>query len=120
MKQYLMVLFFLLGLSSVSLSQEVKKNVKATENTTENFKVYGNCGMCKRTIEGALSNLEGISKGTWNIESKKLTVVFDPTILSIDLIKQEIANVGYDSDTHRAKVDVYKQLPGCCQYERPQ
>ena len=34
-------------------------------------------------------------------------------------IKQKIADVGYDSDSHRAKDEVYNSLPGCCQYDRP-
>ena len=40
-------------------------NVKSSpiiqnDSTIQNYKVYGNCGMCKRTIEGSLTGVEGI------------------------------------------------------------
>ncbi len=120
MKRYLIVVIFFLGLSTFAFSQEIEKSTQVTTITTENFKVYGNCGMCKRTIEGAISGLDGVAKGTWDVDSKNMSVEFDSTILSLDDIKQKIADVGYDSDSHRAKENVYQQLPGCCQYERPQ
>ena len=33
--------------------------------------------------------------------------------------KQQIADAGYDSETHRAKDEVYDNLHFCCQYDRP-
>ena len=38
-------------------------DANANDEDIEKFKVYGNCGMCKRTIENALINVEGITKG---------------------------------------------------------
>ena len=49
-----------------------------------------------------------------------MKVSFNSESITIDDIKQKIADVGYDTDSHRAKVDVYNALPGCCQYERPE
>lgn len=95
---------------------EVKSNGEGTSST---FTVYGNCGMCKTTIEKAVTDVKGIQSGEWDKETDQMTVVFDSEIISIDDIKQRIADAGYDSDTHRAKDDVYAALPGCCQYERP-
>lgn len=87
--------------------------------TTEVFTVYGNCGMCERTIEGSLTGVKGIKKADWDKDTDQMTVSFNPTVITIDQIKQRIADVGYDSDTHRAKDEVYDDLPGCCQYTRP-
>ncbi len=86
---------------------------------TEQFRVYGNCGMCEKTIEGALKDVKGVSVADWEKETDQMTVTYDPTLITLDEIKQKIADVGYDSDTHRAKDDVYNSLPNCCQYERP-
>ena len=86
---------------------------------TETFTVYGNCGMCEKTIEGSLKGVNGINLGDWNKETDIMTVSYDPTAITLDEIKQKIADVGYDSDTHRAKEEVYNELPGCCQYDRP-
>jgi copper chaperone CopZ len=93
-------------------------------NTTANiveetFTVYGNCGMCKRTIENALSGVDAILSSNWDVKTKQLTVKYDSKALELDDIKAKIAAVGYDSDTHRAPDEVYNNLHGCCQYERP-
>ncbi|MCB0693976.1 MAG: heavy-metal-associated domain-containing protein [Saprospiraceae bacterium] len=86
---------------------------------TEVFTVYGNCGMCERTIEGSLTGVKEIKKAGWDKDSDQMTVSFNPTVISFDQIKQRIADVGYDSDSHRATDEVYNNLPGCCQYDRP-
>jgi copper chaperone CopZ len=92
---------------------------KVAHDETKKFTVYGNCGMCKRTIEGALKDVKGVQSAEWNMETDEMTVTFNPHKISLDAIKQKIADVGYDTDTHRAKQEVYEALPGCCQYERP-
>ena len=35
------------------------------------FKVWGNCEMCKETIEGSLKK-EGITKAEWNVDTKNV------------------------------------------------
>lgn len=75
--------------------------------------------MCERTIEGSLKDLNGIIKADWNKETKMMEVTYNPHVISLKEIKQQIANVGYDTDEIRAKDKVYSKLPGCCQYERP-
>lgn len=50
-------------------------NVLAQDSKTETFKVYGNCGMCKKRIEKATTG-EGITKADWNVDSKIMTVTF--------------------------------------------
>ncbi len=87
--------------------------------TTEKFRVWGNCGMCKKTIEGALTDVKGVSKAEWNVDTNEMTVSFVSHVISLDDIKQKIADVGYDTDTHRATIEVYNALHGCCQYDRP-
>lgn len=87
---------------------------------TEVFTVYGNCGMCEKTIEGALSGVDGVSSADWNKEDDQLSVIFKSDVISLDEIKQKVADVGYDSDSHRSKDEVYTKLPGCCQYDRPE
>ncbi|MCF8239275.1 MAG: cation transporter [Saprospiraceae bacterium] len=86
---------------------------------TEVFTVYGNCGMCEKTIEGPLKGVKGVQKADWDRETDLMTVSYNPAKISLDQIKQMIADVGYDSDTHRAKDEVYNDLPGCCQYTHP-
>src|SRR3989304_5851997 len=44
---------------------------------TETFKVWGNCEMCKTTIEKSLKKVVGIKSAKWNVETKMITVKFD-------------------------------------------
>ena len=103
---------FLLASCATNQNREVTKQ-------KETFTVYGNCGMCKTTIEASLENVSGIYWSDWEIETKRITVKFNPSKISLEQIKEHIAAVGYDSDTHRAETEVYNKLHGCCKYERP-
>lgn len=87
---------------------------------TSTLKVYGQCGMCKEKIETELSYTPGVSFGEWNTETKELTVRYNPKKITLDKIKQVLADIGYDSETHRASDEAYNKLHHCCKYERPE
>lgn len=114
-----------IALASVSANSINKNNADLELNIeakykTETFKVYGNCGMCKRTIEGSLDGLKGVKSAEWNNETKLMEVSFNEKKISLDDIKKKIAAVGYDTEEHRAEEKVYSNLHGCCQYDRPE
>lgn len=88
--------------------------------TTAEFKVFGNCGMCEKTIEESLNGQDGIDNADWDKDTKMITVSYYPEKMNEDKIKTKIAGVGYDTDSHRADQSVYSELPGCCQYDRPE
>jgi len=88
------------------------------KNKTEKFKVYGNCGMCKKTIEKAAKSVEGVSTADWNEESKLMQVSFDDSKTDVHKIHMAIAKAGYDTEMHKASDKAYSKLPGCCQYDR--
>ncbi len=98
---------------------EAKTISKMTSNEVATFKVYGNCGMCKQTIENAAKKVATVKSAEWNQETGQMTVAFNAKKVNLTDIKQEIANAGYDSDSHRAKDEVYSNLHGCCKYDRP-
>lgn len=116
---FLIVFGFVILTLSASAQEQSQKTENQTEFQNEVFTVYGNCGMCEKTIEASLKNVVGVTLADWDKESDQMTVTYSPAIISLNDIKQKIADVGYDSDTHRAKDEVYNKLPGCCQYERP-
>jgi copper chaperone CopZ len=93
---------------------------KHDDKKTDTFKVFGNCGMCEKTIEGALKDVKGVDKADWNKETKMIEVVYHTHDISLDNIKKKIAEVGYDTEEYRASEKAYNDLPGCCQYERPE
>jgi copper chaperone CopZ len=86
----------------------------------ETFTVYGNCGMCEKTIEGSLNGVKGVSSADWDMDTDEMTVVFDSSKISLKEVKEKIAGVGYDMDDVRADDEVYSKLHSCCQYERPE
>ena len=94
------------------------QHFEANNTITEVFKVYGNCGMCKNTIESSLKNEKGVQSVDWDKETKLIEVTFDESLITLEEIKKRIASVGYDSDEFKAQDSVYDSLPSCCQYER--
>ncbi len=99
-------------ISSASNAHPVMGNTK-----TESFKVSGNCGSCKARIEKA-AMMDGVSKAEWNQDTKKLTVVYDPSKVTNDAIQKKIAAVGHDTEKYKADDKAYNKLDACCQYER--
>lgn len=92
-------------------------NAQIKNATTESLKIYGNCGMCKSTIEKA-GNLKKVAEVDWNKDTKMATLTYDASKTNQDEILKRIALAGYDSEKFLAPDDVYAKLPGCCQYER--
>lgn len=85
--------------------------------TTESVKIYGNCGMCKNTIEEA-GNIKKVAQVTWDKDTKMATLIYDASKTNASEILKRIALAGYDSDQFLAPDAVYAKLPGCCQYDR--
>tara|TARA_R110001592_G_scaffold234170_1_gene491804 strand:- start:4538 stop:4954 length:417 start_codon:yes stop_codon:yes gene_type:complete len=107
------------GTYAVNVTTDMK-TILNDETKTETFKVYGNCGMCEKTIEGSLKKVKGVEKADWDKETKMMEVTFNEKEISLDQIKMKIASVGYDTEEHRATKKAYSKLPGCCQYDRPE
>ena len=110
MRTLVRFLIFTLVISGCNSSPE---NAKAIE-----FKVWGNCGMCKKTIEGSLKDKPGIYSADWGVKSKQIKVVFDSTKLKSEDIHRFIASSGYDTDLKRGDDQAYAGLHSCCQYDR--
>lgn len=83
----------------------------------ESFKVWGNCEMCKETIEGSLK-IRPVQMAVWDVDTKMMTVRFDAEHITLDSIQKRIALVGYDSEKYRGDTKAYTELPECCQYQR--
>lgn len=84
---------------------------------TETAHIYGNCDMCKATIEHA-GNIKKQSKVVWNKDTKMASITFDSIKTSLNEVLKTIALAGYDNEKYLAPDDVYAKLPSCCQYDR--
>ncbi|MCE2742188.1 MAG: cation transporter [Fluviicola sp.] len=121
------LIFSILGLTLISLNScsttETKEKIPATKTVVENgiatstFKVWGNCDMCKETIENSLK-VEGVQKADWNSDTKLMKISYETSKISLDQIEKNIASVGYDNVKYKGDDEAYSALHECCQYER--
>ena len=84
---------------------------------TETIKVWGNCGMCKTTIEKEAKKA-GAKTANWNEDSKELQVSYALNKTSSTKIQEAIAKSGYDTQDFTAVKSAYDNLHGCCKYDR--
>ncbi|WP_234109852.1 TonB-dependent receptor domain-containing protein [Chryseobacterium sp. R2A-55] len=96
----------------------LKANVtEQPQKKDHEFFVRGNCSSCKARIEKAAKDA-GANSANWDVETQKVTLDFNPTKTSAEKILKKIADVGHDNEKYKASDDVYKNLPGCCLYDR--
>ena len=88
-----------------------------TFNTKSEFKVWGNCTMCKKTIENAV-DVKGVMKANWDKDTKMMQVSYDSTLIKLDAMQQLIALSGYDTEKYTADENSYNGLHECCHYDR--
>lgn len=115
MKNIILFSFLLLSYTFQVTAQENSNKKKIVKTT---FWVNGLCDMCQNRIQKAALNTKGVKMANWHIESKTLTVVYNHTKCSETDIKQNIANVGHDSEEIRATDEAYENLHSCCLYDR--
>ena len=111
MKPFL--IFCIVSFSLFSFAQD-----KPSKNEKASFEVLGNCGMCKDRIEKAAFSVKGVKYASWDIPSGELRLVYNGLKTNLDAIEKQIAGSGHDTENHDTTVEVYNQLPDCCQYVR--
>ena len=106
---------YLLGCLVVSIFMNSATKAQSSKDSTASFKVSGVCGMCEQRIEKALK-IKGIISAEWDLDSKLVSVIFDPTKTTLDKIHSRLADVGHDTEIKQATESTYKALPDCCHY----
>ena len=107
------ILMICLVFTGSSLFSQNKKPIPT--DTTITFKVFGACEQCKDRIENTVKG-KGVKNAVWDIDTKLLSLVYDPSKVSLEKIQNKIVAVGHDLETKKAKDQVYKALPKCCHY----
>ena len=113
MKGMKLILFFVLLLTGSRMFAQGNKTVLKDSST--NFKVFGACVQCKHRIEEATKG-KGVKSASWDVDTKQLLLVYDPTKTSVEKIQNRIIAVGHDVENKKAKNNVYAELPSCCHY----
>ncbi len=110
MKKLLSILLVALGMTTFSMAQNAKEaEVK--------IKTSAVCGMCKKTIEKAMSYEKGVQSASLDVDSKMLTIVYNPKKTNIDKLRTSVSKTGYDADNIMADPKAYNQLDECCKKE---
>lgn len=91
----------------------------SAQSKTENYRVEGNCNMCKTNIEVAAKANKNVESATWDKKTKMLTLSYNYQKTSAKEILQQVAKVGYDNVAYRSADNTYAALEPCCQYKRP-
>ena len=110
MKTIMFIIAFV-AISSTAFAQSIPNSKSLT------FKVSGNCGSCKKTIEKAV-NQPNVVSATWNKSTKVIAVTYDSTKTTLPQIQKKIAEAGYDNEGAVASDEAYSNLHSCCQYDR--
>ncbi len=113
MKRINYILLICLIFSATRLEAQTKKNNPA--DTSVSFKVYGACVMCKERIEAA-SKGRGVRSAEWDVDSKQLLLVYNPSETTPEKVQNRIVAAGHDLENRKAKELTYNELPECCHY----
>ncbi len=90
---------------------------QSSHSKTETVTIYGNCEICKTSIEKA-GNSKNIATVNWNKDTKEAILIYNSQKTNRSEILKRIALAGYDSDSFLAPDNAYNKLPTCCLYER--
>lgn len=72
------------------------------------------CEDCKERIETALNYLKGVVYAELDLKTKKVTVKYKLAKVTLDQLKQKIAETGYDAGDVKATGEGLSKLPACC------
>jgi len=79
-------LFMLIAWLTLAANATAQKHTSKDSAVT--LTVYGNCEQCKQRIETAVKG-RGVTTASWDIDSKVLSLVFNPSVISLDRIEQK-------------------------------
>jgi len=102
-------------LSLIVLLVTLASNSMAQTEVKTSFWVDGVCGMCQDRIHKA-ALIKGVKSAFWDVETKKLEIVFDEEKVKLNQIKESIVKAGHDTKELKASSETYDNLHGCCKY----
>lgn len=109
MKNVIMIVF------AVMFVQFANAQEKKAKYETVVIQTSAECGDCQERIANMLNYTKGVKFSELDIESKKLTVKFQPAKISLETIKQKLVELGYNADEMKANPEAQQKLPSCCQ-----
>src|SRR5690554_2910394 len=84
--------FIALSFSNVNAQEKQPKTMEVTMQTS------AECGDCKERIENKLNYTKGVIYSDLDVRTKKLTVKYRTSKITLDEIKTIVSNIGYTID----------------------
>ena len=68
------------------------------------------CSACSANVEKKLNSLEGVHAASVSLPGRSALIDFDPSVISLDDMKREINNIGYDlvTEADRSAIEIEK------------
>ena len=101
------VLFALMLVSAAAFSQDKKE-------ATIKIKTSAVCDMCKDRIEQGMAYEKGVKNIVLDVDTKIVTITYNPSKTTPDDLRKAISKLGYDADNVLADKTAYNKLPACC------
>lgn len=89
------------------------------KSDTLRIKTSAVCGQCKDRIEQNMAFEKGIKDVSLDLETKIVTIRYNPKSTTPDQIRKKISKLGYDADDVPADAAAYEKLPACCKKDAP-
>lgn len=112
-----MKIFRNLSLAFILFFATISVQAQSGNEKTIQIKTSAVCGMCKKSLEKAMAYEKGVKKSSLDVDSKMLTVSFDPKKTNEDKIRKAVNDTGYDADDKPATPRAYNKLDDCCRKE---
>lgn len=72
------------------------------------------CNICKKTIEKAVNDIDGVMSIKVNVKNKSAVVTFDDSKTTLAAIENAVIMAGYDANESKANKEAYDKLDECC------
>lgn len=72
------------------------------------------CGMCKDRVEGNMAFEKGVRDVSVDLDTKIVTLRYNPKSTTPEDLRKKISKLGYDADDVPADPKAYGKLPACC------
>ncbi len=116
MKKLMIALVAMVALTLGGKAQQVTDSLTYTKDgmAVAKIKTSAVCDMCKETLEKAMAYEKGVKKSDLNVDTKILTITFDPKKTSLETLRIAVTKTGYDADGLAADKNAYDNLNACC------
>lgn len=113
-KSTLFFSFIILIASTLSLSAQNKKKTAEIK-----IKTSAQCIQCKDRIEGMLAYEKGVKSSNLDLDTKVVTILYNPEKTTPEKLRLAISKLGYDADDIPLVKEAYDKLPTCCKKPIP-